>query len=99
MWIQAILARRGAGVIPAPTPRDVDIRRRAVAARQDFAHTCRRGTRDLARGSGEQAQRRAGLAADATRFVDPSREPAARTVGHGQGWEAKGGLRGVRDAL
>jgi hypothetical protein len=51
---------------------------------------CSRGTGDVARGRGEQAQRRAGLVADATRLLILRAKPAARTVGRGEGWEAQG---------
>lgn len=46
--VQAIFARGGARPVPAAAPRVVDIRRRAVAARQDVADSCRRGAGDVA---------------------------------------------------
>lgn len=92
--VQAIFARGRAGAVPATAPRNVDIRRRAATARQNAGHSRRGGAGDVARGRGEQTERREGFAADASRFVGAPGEPIARAVEHaGEGrWKIQGGI-------
>lgn len=98
VWVQALLARGGAADLPRTAPADVDLRRRVAAAGEAAARTRSGGADRVARGRGQQAQRRHRVAADAARPAHRTREPPARALDGGACGAAEDGV-GMRGVL